>query len=147
MQSSGSFGSSSMSKVSWRSLLPGCCGSDHRHQSDKSKKPIEKQTSFSDISSSNGLLSPEDLSISLVGSNLHAFTLAELKEATQGFSMINFLGEGGFGPVYKGFIDEKVKARVKPQSVAVKLLDLDGGQGHKEWMVSSLSLLIFLLQS
>ncbi|WOK97543.1 serine/threonine-protein kinase [Canna indica] len=133
-----------MSKVSWWSLLPGCCGSDdHNRRSAKSaNKPVEKQSSFSDISSSTttGMLSPEDLSVSLVGSNLHVFTLAELKDATHGFSMCNFLGEGGFGPVYKGFIDEKVKPGLKAQPVAVKLLDLDGGQGHKEWQAEVLVL-------
>lgn len=88
------------------------------------------------------MLSPEDLSISLVGSNLYVFTLAELSAVTKGFSGNNFLGEGGFGPVYKGFVDEKVKPGLKAQAVAVKLLDLEGGQGHKEWLVSSYVLLI-----
>lgn len=94
-----------------------------------------QRLSFSDISS--GMLSPEDLSISLVGSNLYVFTLSELSAVTKGFSSSNFLGEGGFGPVYKGFVDEKVKPGLKAQAVAVKLLDLEGGQGHKEWLVSS----------
>lgn len=104
--------------------------------------------SFSDLSNSTGMLSPEDLSISLVGSNLHVFTLAELKAATQSFSSSNFLGEGGFGPVYKGFVDDKVKPGLKAQAVAVKVLDLEGSQGHKEWLVSadadSYCFLIFL---
>ncbi|KAF3783035.1 Serine/threonine-protein kinase, partial [Nymphaea thermarum] len=40
-----------------------------------------------------------------------------------------------FCPVYKGFIDEKLRPGVlKPQTVAVKLLDLEGLQGHREWM-------------
>lgn len=89
------------------------------------------------------MLSPEDLSISLVGSNLYVFTLAELKVATQGFSMSNFLGEGGFGPVYKGFVDDKVKPGLKAHSVAVKLLDLEGMQGHKEWQVRNISFFFF----
>lgn len=125
-----------MSKASlWSLLLPGCYGSGHKQRSKK-QIPIQR-LSFSDVSSSTGVLSPEDLSISLVGSNLYVFTLAELKEATQSFSVGNFLGEGGFGPVYRGFVDEKVKPGLKSQPVAVKLLDLDGGQGHKEWLVSA----------
>lgn len=125
-----------MSKASlWRLLLPGCYGSGHKQRSKK-QMPIQR-LSFSDVSSSTGVLSPEDLSISLVGSNLYVFTLAELKEATQSFSVGNFLGEGGFGPVYRGFVDDKVKPGLKSQPVAVKLLDLDGGQGHKEWLVSA----------
>ncbi|KMZ63806.1 hypothetical protein ZOSMA_398G00020 [Zostera marina] len=50
------------------------------------------------------------------------------------FNAGNFLGEGGFGSVYKGFLDDKVRPGLKPQSVVVKVLDLDGSQGHKEWL-------------
>ncbi|XP_017700498.2 serine/threonine-protein kinase RIPK-like [Phoenix dactylifera] len=127
------------SKASWRCLLTMCCGGDDEGPSVRPKKLAAKQKSlqrlsYSDLSNSTGMLSPEDLSISLVGSNLYVFTLAELKVATQSFSTSNFLGEGGFGPVYKGFVDEKVKPGLKAQSVAVKLLDLEGVQGHKEWL-------------
>lgn len=64
------------------------------------------------------------------------FSLAELKAITSNFSWSNLLGEGGFGPVYKGFIDKKLRSGLEAQPVAVKLLDLDGLQGHKEWLVS-----------
>ncbi|RRT65138.1 hypothetical protein GW17_00019275 [Ensete ventricosum] len=129
-----------MTKI-WRSLLPGCYGGGRRAGSKQAKKPMEKQISiprlsFSDLSNSTGMLSPEDLSISLAGTNLHVFTLAELKAATQSFSSGNFLGEGGFGPVYKGFVDDKVKPGLKAQAVAVKVLDLEGSQGHKEWLIA-----------
>lgn len=69
-----------------------------------------------------------------MGCDLCAFTLAELESATGGFSDANFLGEGGFGPVYKGFVDERVRPGIEARPVAVKLLDLDGAQGHKEWL-------------
>ncbi|KAG0469502.1 hypothetical protein HPP92_016202 [Vanilla planifolia] len=75
-----------------------------------------------------------DLSISLGSSDLHIFTLEELRAVTKGFSTSNFLGQGGFGPVYKGFIDDKLRRGLRPQVVAVKLLDLDGPQGHNEWL-------------
>ena len=81
----------------------------------------------------------EDLSISLAGSNIHIFTLPELKVITQNFASSNFLGEGGFGPVHKGFIDDKLRPGLKAQPVAVKFLDLDGSQGHREWLVSTLN--------
>ncbi|KAI4964304.1 hypothetical protein ZWY2020_006703 [Hordeum vulgare] len=42
--------------------------------------------------------SEQELSVSLVGSNLHVFTVAELKAATQGFLDDNFLGEAGSAP-------------------------------------------------
>ncbi|XP_037437965.1 serine/threonine-protein kinase RIPK-like [Triticum dicoccoides] len=90
--------------------------------------------SFKNLSSS-GTLSPEDLSITLSGSNLHAFTYAELREATGSFSRANYLGCGGFGPVYKGAVDDKLRPGLAAQAVAVKYLDLDcGTQGHKEWL-------------
>ena len=46
-------------------------------------------------------LSLQDLSRKLETTRLHAFTLDELKAATKNFSAANFLGEGGFGPVYR----------------------------------------------
>ncbi|WOL09386.1 serine/threonine-protein kinase [Canna indica] len=135
-----------MAKLSWSSLMmPGCYGSSRRVREKKSNRKKKKnmmmakqvsiqRLSFSEVSNSTGMLSPEELSISLVGSNLHLFTLAELKTATQGFSQSNFLGKGGFGPVFKGFVDDKLKPGLKPQTVAVKQLDLEGNQGHKEWL-------------
>ncbi|KAF8034638.1 hypothetical protein BT93_C0831 [Corymbia citriodora subsp. variegata] len=92
-----------------------------------------QRLSLSDLSNPSLTLS-EDLSISLAGSNLHVFTLQELKLITQSFSSSNFIGEGGFGPVHKGFIDDKLRPGLKAQPVAVKLLDLEGLQGHKEWL-------------
>lgn len=99
---------------------------------------VAKQTSFqrisiSDLSNPGSTLS-EDLSTSLMGSNLHVFTLTELKVICQNFSSNNFIGEGGFGPVHKGFIDDKLRPGLKAQPVAVKLLDLEGLQGHREWL-------------
>ncbi|XP_031110294.1 serine/threonine-protein kinase RIPK isoform X3 [Ipomoea triloba] len=102
----------------------------------KPRREVTKQASFTRIPAtelSSSALS-EDLSISLAGSNIHAFTLQELKVITQSFSSSNFLGEGGFGPVHKGFIDDKLRPGLKAQPVAVKLLDLDGSQGHREWL-------------
>ncbi|CAA7400768.1 unnamed protein product [Spirodela intermedia] len=94
-----------------------------------------RRSSFSDASFNGGAaFSPEDLSLSLVGADLHVFTLAELKTVTQHFSSGHLIGEGGFGPVYKGFVDEKLRPGLKAQQVAVKLLDKEGHQGHREWL-------------
>jgi len=101
--------------------------------SSSGKKPrLQSRLSFTELS---GMVSPEDLSLSLVGSNLHVFTIAELRAVTRDFSMTNFIGEGGFGPVYKGYVDDKTKPGLRAQPVAVKLLDLEGSQGHTEWLV------------
>jgi hypothetical protein len=122
----------------WRSLLGGClgaadCGAGEGNQGRKKVRPRSgggggRRLSFTDLSGA----ADEDLSVSLVGSNLHVFTVAELRAATREFASDNFLGEGGFGPVYKGFVD---KPGLKAQAIAVKLWDPEGAQGHKEWLV------------
>ncbi|XP_059287495.1 serine/threonine-protein kinase RIPK-like [Lycium ferocissimum] len=90
---------------------------------------------LSDISDPESSFSMSDLSSNaIIGSNLHIFTHAQLKVITSNFSSYNFLGEGGFGPVYKGFIDDKIEPGLEAQPVAVKLLDLEGDQGHMEWL-------------
>nr|DAD26118.1 TPA_asm: hypothetical protein HUJ06_027586 [Nelumbo nucifera] len=52
----------------------------------------------------------------------------------ESFSTSNLLGEGGFGPVQKVFIDGKLKPGLKAQPVAVKLMNLEGTLGHREWL-------------
>ncbi|GMH13758.1 hypothetical protein Nepgr_015599 [Nepenthes gracilis] len=128
-------------KFNWRAFLP-CCGIT---EEPRIPKPSKKQNSFgklvlSDLSNPNSTTLSEDLSNSLIGSNLHAFTLAELTLITQNFSSSNFLGEGGFGRVHKGFIDDKLRPGLKSQPVAVKCLNLDGTQGHREWLAEVLFL-------
>ncbi|KAF7823640.1 putative serine/threonine-protein kinase PBL9 [Senna tora] len=73
----------------------------------------------------------------LQASNLKSFTLVELKTATRNFRPDSVLGEGGFGLVYKGWIDEQSLVASKPGTgivIAVKRLNQDGFQGHKEWL-------------
>ncbi|XP_030469802.1 serine/threonine-protein kinase RIPK-like [Syzygium oleosum] len=126
-------------KISWGCMVPGCCKTKEETKECKPKKEVTKQNSFQrlyllDLSNPSSTTLSEDLSISLAGSNLYVFTLQELKLITQSFSSGNFLGEGGFGPVHKGFIDDKLRPGLKAQPVAVKLLDLEGLQGHREWL-------------
>lgn len=67
------------------------------------------------------------------------FSYQELKAATGNFRPDSILGEGGFGYVFKGWIEENGTAPAKPGSgitVAVKSLKPDGLQGHREWVVS-----------
>ncbi|KAJ0007009.1 hypothetical protein Pint_29156 [Pistacia integerrima] len=110
---------------------------------DVSRLQISLQRlSVSDFSNCSSLISLNDLSSSLVGSNLHFFTLQELQVMTNNFSRDEFLGRGGFGKVYKGFIDDRLKPGLKAQPVAVKVLDLNGSQGHDEWL---LKLLIYVI--
>ncbi|CAL0320259.1 unnamed protein product [Lupinus luteus] len=124
-------------KTLWKYIFPGCYKGEYPSARPKkvvaTKPNSSYRLSLTDLSFPS-LTFSEDLSISLAGSNLHVFSLAELKTITQHFSSSNFLGEGGFGPVHKGFIDDKLRPGLKAQPVAVKLLDLDGSQGHKEWL-------------
>lgn len=124
--------------MKWRSIFSSCCEVDSQSEVMKvvqAEKPPNscQRISRVDFSNPNSTLS-EDLSISLAGSDIHVFALAELKLISQNFSSSNFLGEGGFGPVYKGFVDGNLRPGLSPQPVAIKLLDLDGTQGHREWL-------------
>ncbi|KAK6120731.1 hypothetical protein DH2020_045528 [Rehmannia glutinosa] len=65
--------------------------------------------------------------------NLRVFTFSELKQATNNFSRLLKIGEGGFGCVYKGTI-KPVGEKGDPFVVAVKKLNRDGYQGHKQWV-------------
>ncbi|CAH9098678.1 unnamed protein product [Cuscuta europaea] len=69
--------------------------------------------------------------------SLLQFSFQELKSATANFRPGSILGEGGFGYVFKGWVEESGTAPAKPGSgiaVAVKSLKEDGLQGHREWV-------------
>ncbi|CAM9002256.1 unnamed protein product [Rhodiola kirilowii] len=71
-----------------------------------------------------------------VSPNLKAFTIAELKSATRNFRPDSVLGEGGFGRVFKGWIDENTLAPSRVgigMAVAVKKSSNDSSQGILEW--------------
>ena len=75
---------------------------------------------------------------------LKCFTFNDLEKATRAFRPDSILGEGGFGRVYKGWIDENTFAAANPGSglvVAVKRLNSEGLQGHREWLVSMFNIL------
>lgn len=69
--------------------------------------------------------------------NVKSFTFNELKTATRNFRPDSVLGEGGFGSVFKGWIDEHTLAPARPGTgivIAVKKLNQEGYQGHREWL-------------
>ncbi|KAF8096040.1 hypothetical protein N665_0319s0056 [Sinapis alba] len=73
----------------------------------------------------------------LQNANLKNFSFSELKSATRNFRPDSMVGEGGFGRVFKGWIDETSLAPSKPGSgivIAVKRLNQEGLQGHREWL-------------
>lgn len=70
--------------------------------------------------------------------NLRVFTFSELKAATKNFKSDSVLGEGGFGKVFKGWVDEKTLNPSKAGTgmmVAIKKLNSESMQGFQEWQV------------
>uniref|UniRef100_A0A0E0A3K6 non-specific serine/threonine protein kinase n=1 Tax=Oryza glumipatula TaxID=40148 RepID=A0A0E0A3K6_9ORYZ len=95
---------------------------------NNSYKPFLPEEAFS------GSISP-----SLVAADfqLRQFTYADLQRATGYFRPETFLGVGGFGRAYKGWIQVNETAHGKPRTgipIAVKTLNCDGLQGHDEWV-------------
>uniref|UniRef100_A0A1J3JE53 Putative serine/threonine-protein kinase RLCKVII n=1 Tax=Noccaea caerulescens TaxID=107243 RepID=A0A1J3JE53_NOCCA len=68
------------------------------------------------------------------GKKAQTFTFEELEVATGNFRSDCFLGEGGFGKVFKGTLQKL------DQVVAVKQLDRNGAQGIREFVVEVLTL-------
>ncbi|CAI0441917.1 unnamed protein product [Linum tenue] len=141
----------SSSKPTWRPLTAkSCCAVDEgdtlfcgnfsrcrpsRSEFSKNVAPLPsfRKLSFSDVSRSSSVRIAEDLAQSF-GPDLYDFQLSELRAVTQNFSAHFLLGEGGFGRVHKGYVDESLRHGLKAQPVAVKLLDIEGLQGHREWL-------------
>ncbi|KAL8516140.1 hypothetical protein ACS0TY_014710 [Phlomoides rotata] len=72
-----------------------------------------------------------DMDSSLDPKNIKAkrFAFADMIAATENFKEENFIGEGGFGKVYKG------RLRDTGEIVAIKQLDRNGCQGSREFTV------------
>lgn len=82
---------------------------------------------------------PQGENGNLESGNLMNFSFKELKTATRNFSPDFVLGEGGFGKVFKGWIDTDTLSATRPGGgipMAVKVLNNEGFQGHEEWLVS-----------
>ncbi|KAJ0260274.1 S-locus glycoprotein domain-containing protein [Hirschfeldia incana] len=60
-------------------------------------------------------------------SGITFFEMNTIRAATDNFKISNKLGEGGFGPVYKGVLSDK-------KEIAVKRLSSSSGQGTEEFM-------------
>jgi len=70
----------------------------------------------------------------LPASNLRIFSFADLKAATRNFRADTVLGEGGFGKVFKGWLEEKGNSK-SGTVIAVKKLNSESSQGMEEWRV------------
>lgn len=99
-----------------------------------------RSSSGKDSSSSSLVPIPRTEGEILQSPNLKSFNLSDLKMATRNFRPDSVLGEGGFGSVFKGWIDENSFAAARPGTgivIAVKRLNQESFQGHREWLVSS----------
>ncbi|XP_073141927.1 serine/threonine-protein kinase PBS1-like [Henckelia pumila] len=101
----------------------------------KKEIKLKSEPHFDDKSSGSMNIKLEQ-SLDTANSNNHGksdgliiFSYRELATATNNFRQESLLGEGGFGPVYKGKIETLC------QIVAVKQLNHSGLQGDKEFMV------------
>lgn len=95
----------------------------------------------SKVSSTSVPQTPRSEGEILQAENLKNFSFNELKTATRNFRPDSVLGEGGFGSVFKGWIDEHSLTPTRPGSgivIAVKRLNQEGFQGHREWLVSNM---------
>ncbi|GFY93248.1 protein kinase superfamily protein [Actinidia rufa] len=104
-----------------------------------SKNAMSDGKSPSNLSSKSATVPPTPRSEGeiLESSNLHNFPFNELKVATRNFRPDSVLGEGGFGSVFKGWIDENSLTAAKPGIglvIAVKKHNQEGFQGHREWL-------------
>ncbi|XP_008796223.1 serine/threonine-protein kinase PBL27-like isoform X1 [Phoenix dactylifera] len=89
------------------------------------------------LKSRSGSESKKEASMPKEGNSAHIaaqiFTFRELAAATKNFRADCLVGEGGFGRVYKGRLENG-------QVVAVKQLDRNGLQGNREFLVEVLML-------
>ncbi|CAN0901053.1 Probable serine/threonine-protein kinase PBL23 [Linum grandiflorum] len=120
-----------------------CCLSEEKISKKSLKKSIKSYKDTKTLASFANLSFKSDCSrrryiteeIKKIGNkNISAniFSFRELTVATQNFTYENMIGEGGFGRVYKGQIQDK--------EVAVKQLDRNGFQGNREFLVEVLML-------
>ncbi|KAJ0974862.1 hypothetical protein J5N97_016827 [Dioscorea zingiberensis] len=89
-----------------------CCFLWRRRINSKRRREVKKGVLFGDLGSKNAAEIP------LLDYNT-------VMAATNNFSLSNKLGEGGFGPVYKG--------NLQGQEIAVKRLSKTSGQGNEEF--------------
>ncbi|XP_010536475.1 PREDICTED: probable serine/threonine-protein kinase NAK [Tarenaya hassleriana] len=92
----------------------------------QAKRTIDHPASPGTVPASGKIVTPD----------LKMFTLAELRTATRNFRPDSMIGEGGFGRVFKGWVDDKTLSPSKVGvgiPVAVKKSNPDSSQGLHEW--------------
>ncbi|KAG9141947.1 hypothetical protein Leryth_009295 [Lithospermum erythrorhizon] len=105
---------------------------DKENQYNKSSKARQMASAQESFKSETKL----DNEVEAVDDHVKArvFSYRELASATNNFREESLIGEGGFGPVYKGVLERT------GQAIAVKTLNHAGLQGDKEFLVEVLML-------
>uniref|UniRef100_A0ACD5WKV5 Uncharacterized protein n=1 Tax=Avena sativa TaxID=4498 RepID=A0ACD5WKV5_AVESA len=98
-------------------------------QPSASKRFGSRRGSLRSSSTRNNQARPSNIT----SCSARSFTYAQLVTATENFRADCLLGEGGFGRVYRGRLEDGLL-------VAVKQLDLNGVQGNREFVVEVLML-------
>lgn len=114
-----------------------CSGKSSRNAKKKKKqsnKPADQISSIPDQAKSNMALKEAGKGSGSDHIAAHTFTFRELAAATKNFRADCFVGEGGFGQVYRGHLESS------NQEVAIKKLDSNGLQGNREFLVEVLML-------
>ncbi|XP_015898816.3 probable serine/threonine-protein kinase PBL23 isoform X1 [Ziziphus jujuba] len=122
-----------------------CCMSEEAVNRKSLKKSIKEyhdtktlasfaNISFKSDSSRKRYIQEEITKMGKGNISAQIFAFRELCVATQNFQADNLIGEGGFGRVYKGTLENKT------QVVAIKQLDRNGFQGNREFLVEVLML-------
>lgn len=121
-----------------------CSGGSHskaktkkqKNREEQQEKPLDRIKPTSEKLEKSSSLDVKEASKSGGSDHISAqtFTFRELAAATRNFRADCFLGEGGFGRVYKGRLENT------GQVVAIKQLDRNGLQGNREFLVEVLML-------
>ncbi|KAJ1292500.1 hypothetical protein BS78_02G396200 [Paspalum vaginatum] len=141
-------------KKNWRALAMGNCCKSGSAKCANASTPFDSKVTISRSTTSNnngptGLQSTtaklpaqqaggsDSDDVFAGGGELKSFSMSDLRAATKNFGSNSYLGEGGFGMVFKGWIDEATLAPTKPgvgRMVAIKKLKKESSQGHREWL-------------
>ncbi|ONK63443.1 uncharacterized protein A4U43_C07F15210 [Asparagus officinalis] len=122
------FGSTKGSKIEVNSSQQG--GGDLKKEASVAPSSDKSKSQSGSESKNEALVTKEGNATRIAA---RTFTFRELAAATQNFRQECLIGEGGFGRVYKGRLEDG-------QVVAVKQLDRNGLQGNREFLVEVLML-------
>ncbi|KAH9660222.1 Receptor-like serine/threonine-protein kinase [Citrus sinensis] len=103
-------------------LLLGCCA--YKYNQMKRLNLIEEDSAKASNTRANNETEAGDFNRNVP--NLRVYSLADIEAATERFSIRNKLGEGGYGPVYKGVLP-------CGEVIAVKKLSKTSTQGFEEF--------------